>query len=196
MPHPHRRCPRRLVGALACLAAAVGSACARPAGEPPAAERLKRAVLRTVDEGSARVMARIRSEAGVVVVVEGVSSLVGPEAWAKATVEGLPAASSEVRMTAGETWVRPPGSTEWIAVDPAVADGSPVASWGGLLRGLAGATGVTGTGSRLAATVDGARVTVLLDGQGRVSRVQRQRDGLDVSLELSDFGVKVDVEPP
>ncbi|MBW3613794.1 MAG: hypothetical protein KY439_00575 [Actinobacteria bacterium] len=204
MPQPSRRCPRsrrrrrRAVGVLACVAVALGSACSRPApqaAEPPASERLKQAVVRTIDEGSARVVARLRSDAGVV-VVEGVTSLVGREAWARATVEGLPQVASEVRVTAAGTWLRPPGATEWIAVDAAVAQASPAGSWGGLLRGLAGATSVRGQDRHFAAVVDGAPVTVLLDGQDRVAQVQRRREGLEVTVELSDFGVGVEVEAP
>lgn len=196
------RSPRLLLGAVICAAVAVVVPLGARRAGPPAAETrpadvLKRAVLRTLDEGSARVVARVRSSPDGVVVVEGVASLVGPEASLEATVEGHPdAPTSEVRVTAGGAWLRPPGTTEWIPVDAAHAGASPAASWRGVLQDLAGASDVAGGGGRLTAMVGGTPVTVVLDDRGRVGRVQRQHEGMDVSLELSDFGVGVEVDPP
>lgn len=195
------RSPRRQLGLICAAVALVGPGCARGTG-PPAAETrpadvLKRAVLRTLDEGSARVVARVRSAPDAVVVVEGVASLVGPEASLKATVEGHPdTVASEVRVTAAGAWLRLPGSTEWISVDAVHAGASPAGSWRGVLQDLAEASHVAGGGRRLTAMVEGTPVTVVLDHRGRVGRVQRQHEGIDVSLELSDFGVGVEVDPP
>lgn len=196
------RSPRQRLGVLICVAVAVvGQGCARSAGRPAAelrpAESLRRAVLRTLDQGSARVVARVRSAPDSVIVVEGVTSLVSPEAALKATVEGRPdSMSSEVRVTVGGAWLRPPGSTEWVAVDSALAGTTPAGSWSSVLQGLTEAGDVTGRGRRLTAMVDGTAVTVLLDDHGRVGRVHRERDGIEVTLELTDFGVGVDVDPP
>lgn len=200
MPIPSRL-SRKLAGLTAALALALAPACgaaAPPAAEAAGADRLRRAVARTVEEGSARVLARVRStDTGSVVLVEGVTSLVGPQAWARASVEGAPELGvSEVRVTGAGSWLRPPGSKEWMAVDPGLADASPAASWGGLLRELAEATDVSADGSRLTAMAGGATVTVVLDGQGRVTRVHQRGEGTEISLELSDFGVRVEVEPP
>lgn len=195
------RSARPGAGALMCvLLAVVAPACAgrgRPPEQPRPAELLKRAVLRTLDEGSARVVVRVRSSPGTIIVVEGVTSLVGPQASVRATVEGRPdLPSSGVRVTAEGAWLRLPGSTQWVAVDPALAAASPAGSWGGVLGDLGRATDVTGGGRRVTAMVAGGPATVVLDGQGRVWRVHRQHDGLEVSLELSDFGVGVEVDPP
>lgn len=195
------RSARPVEGVLICvLLAVVAPACAgrgRPPEQPPPADLLRRAVLRTLDEGSARVVVRVRSSPDTIIVVEGVTSLVGPQASVRATVEGRPdLPSSEVRVTAEGTWLRLAGSTEWMAVDTALAPASPAASWGGILAELAQATEVTAGGRRITAMVAGVPATVLLDEHGRVWRVHRHRDDVEVSLELSDFGVGVEVVAP
>lgn len=201
MPVPSSRLSRKLVGLTAAVALALAPGCsatAPPAAEAAGADRLRRAVARTVEEGSARVLARVRStDTGSVIVVEGATSLVGPQAWARATVEDAPELGvSEVRVTGAGSWLRPPRSSEWIALDPGLAGASPAASWGGLLRALAEATDVTGDGPRLTAMAGGAPVTVVLDGQGRVARVHQRGQVTEISVELSDFGVRVEVEAP
>lgn len=198
---PSVRLSRKMAGLTVAAVLTLPPACSAagpPADEVAGSDRLRRAVARTLEEGSARVLARVRgTDTGSVVVVEGATSLVGPQAWATATVEGAPElGTSEVRVTGAGSWLRPPGSKEWIAVDPGLADASPAASWGGLLRELAEATDVTADGPRLTAMAGGAAVTVVLDGEGRITRVHQRGEGTEISLELSDFGVRVEVEPP
>jgi hypothetical protein len=196
-----------VIMAVVCgVAAAGGLGSAGPPSPLPLSLSLSSAVARTLAAGSARVEATVRPASGPSVALRGVTSLDGGDADIEARVVGRgvdAAAVAEVRVTGGRAWLRPPGSSDWTPVDPAVTQVTAEAQgWADLLRRLrpSGPSGPTptrvGAGARRSASVDGAPASVWLDGVGRIVRVRLTRRSAVLDLRLTDFGTDVVVVPP
>jgi hypothetical protein len=163
-----------------------------PASSP--ALDLQRAVSRTLADGTARIDARVLVR-GHTIRVEGTVSLTDPRALVHASSPANPDLSTEVRVTRDAAWVRAPGASEWVSIDPSSSEFS-IGSWPTLFTQLARSDAVTRRGRGYGANAGGVPTTVELDDAGRVARLQFARGGTTIEVRFTDFGVALDVTPP
>lgn len=209
---------RWIVVVVVLVAGAAGWSAARTPGADqarspaPRSVSVAEAVRRTRAAGSARVTARVRPREGAAAIeVTGVMSLADARADLVARRPGSAATDGEqdvgLRMTSGGAWLRvgsaAEGLGEWTAIDPAATQLSGAAQgWADLLAGLRPAAGSRRAGrgadrGAIAVTHGAATGTIDLDDAGRIRRLRLdQGRGRTLVLELSDFGVPVEVEVP
>ncbi len=168
-------------------------------GAPTDAVSVAEAVARSRAAGSARFSAQLTAQhpkSAPAVHVEGVTSLVGPEASVVARTEGR-SEEAAVRVNAAGAWLRAPGA-DWVAVDPSAVDVAAGArGWSDLLAGLrASGSSPETAGNSLRASHNGDPAKVWLDRRGRIQRFVVTRDAATLDLRFTDYGVVLDVEAP
>lgn len=166
---------------------------ARPPSMPEAVER-------TLAAGSARIRGTITSPDGATGRMDGITSFHRHESsFLARSTTAHPPQWSEVRVTGGRAWLRPPGSTTWVELDPEAAGAGPGGGWTRLLSQLHGTSdvrAVDGAGRQLRGRLGPRRVAVRLDGAGRIARLRLSGDGTLLDVDLRDHGVPVRIQAP